>query len=185
VDQVRDTSDNCLPNEGPLAPGDSGSPDCNTNSAPDECDIAEPGPGVADPEPAPADTLCGGIAGIPCPGGLICVDDPAAEEAPAGPAADAPAAGDPGTFGFFSSSNLECVVKAFNACGFNNSLRVFAAGLTDVRVQIQFAPCPVRPERRGVPCPVIVNKLPKGLPLRVMRDPGAPIQDTSAFATCP
>jgi hypothetical protein len=37
---------------------------------------------------------------------------------------------------FFSSTNVEAVVKVLNACGFNNRFWVFLAGLTNVRVDL-------------------------------------------------
>ena len=35
---------------------------------------------------------------------------------------------------FFSSNNIEVVVKALNACSFNNNYWIYSAGLTDVHV---------------------------------------------------
>ena len=70
---------------------------------------------------------------------------------------------------FFSSTNVEVVVKVLNACGINGYW-VFAAGLTDVRVVLT-----VTDTKTGV---VRQYTNPLGTPFQ-------PIQDTSAFSTCP
>ncbi len=71
---------------------------------------------------------------------------------------------------FFSATNVEAVVKVINACGLNNRYWVFAGGLTDVRTVIT-----VTDTQTGV---VKTYQNPQGTPFQ-------PIQDTSAFATCP
>jgi hypothetical protein len=71
---------------------------------------------------------------------------------------------------FFSSVNVETVVKVINACALNNRFWVFAGGLTDVRVDLK-----VTDTKNGT-VKTYVN--PLGAPFQ-------PIQDTSAFATCP
>src|SRR6185503_14541400 len=43
---------------------------------------------------------------------------------------------DTGYFWFFSSSNVEMVIKVLNACPLNQRYWVFAGGLTDVKVVI-------------------------------------------------
>ena len=43
---------------------------------------------------------------------------------------------DTGYFWFFSSTNVEMVVKVLNACGLNSRYWVFAGGLTNVKVVI-------------------------------------------------
>ncbi|HEV8239752.1 MAG TPA: hypothetical protein VGS57_10315 [Thermoanaerobaculia bacterium] len=43
---------------------------------------------------------------------------------------------DSGAFWFFSDTNYELMVKTLDACGFNDHLWFFAAGLTDVEVDI-------------------------------------------------
>ena len=78
--------------------------------------------------------------------------------------------GDTGYFWFFSSSNVEVVVKILDGCSFDSSFWVFAGGLTDVNVVTT-----VTDTQTGV---VKVYTNPQGTPFQ-------PIQDTSAFATCP
>jgi hypothetical protein len=80
-----------------------------------------------------------------------------------------------GYFWFFSSTNVEMVVKVLNGCipGFN-SYWVFAGGLTDVGVVTS-----VTDTNRGI---VKQYTNPLTIPLGT---PFQPIQDTSALATCP
>jgi len=75
-----------------------------------------------------------------------------------------------GYFWFFTSTNVEVVVKVLNGCGLNNRYWVFAAGLTNVEVILT-----VTDTATGVP-QTYVNPLNRPFP---------PLQDTSAFATCP
>ena len=77
---------------------------------------------------------------------------------------------DTGYFWFFGSSNVEVVIKVLNACGLNQKFWVFAGGLTNVRVTVT-----VRDTKTGA-VKTYTNPLDT---------PFAPIQDTSAFATCP
>ncbi|MBI2822169.1 MAG: hypothetical protein HYX74_08085 [Acidobacteria bacterium] len=77
---------------------------------------------------------------------------------------------DTGLFYFFTSSNVEVVVKVLNACPINNRYWVFAGGLTDVRTVITVTDT----QRKAVK--TYIN--PQGTPFQ-------PVQDTSAFATCP
>ncbi len=77
---------------------------------------------------------------------------------------------DTGYLWFFSSSNVEAVVKVINACTFNQRFWVFAGGLTDVRVDLT-----VTDTETGA---VKTYTNPLGTKF-------AAIQDTSAFATCP
>jgi hypothetical protein len=77
---------------------------------------------------------------------------------------------DTGYLWFFSASNVEVVIKVLNACGFNDRFWVFLAGLTDVRVDVEVT------DTVSGEVKTYVN--PLGLAF-------APIQDTSAFATCP
>jgi len=70
---------------------------------------------------------------------------------------------------FFSSTNVEVVIKVLNACSINGYW-VFAAGLTDVRVTLT-----VTDTKTGA-VKQYIN--PQGTPFQ-------PIQDTSAFSTCP
>lgn len=75
-----------------------------------------------------------------------------------------------GFFWFFSAENLEVVVKIIDGCGFNNNFWVFASGLTNVEVELR-----VEDTTTGQ-----VNVYSNNL-----GDAFLPIQDTSAFATCP
>ena len=78
--------------------------------------------------------------------------------------------GDTGYFWFFSSNNVEMLVKVLNACTFNARFWTFAGGLTDVNVVMT-----VTDTQTGT---VRTYTNPQGTPFQ-------PIQDTSAFATCP
>ena len=75
-----------------------------------------------------------------------------------------------GYFWFFSRSNVELVVKVLNACEVYGRFWVFAAGLTDVEVEITITDTATG-ETRGYRNP----------PKTAFQ----PIQDTDAFATCP
>ncbi len=77
---------------------------------------------------------------------------------------------DTGYLWFFSSTNVEAVVKIVNGCGLNSRYWVFAAGLTDTRVQITVT------DTKNGSVKTYTNPLGTAF---------APIQDTSAFATCP
>jgi hypothetical protein len=77
---------------------------------------------------------------------------------------------DTGYFWFFSASNVEVVTKVLNGCGFNQRYWVFAGGLTNVRTVIT-----VTDTETGA-IKTYIN--PQNTPFQ-------PIQDTSAFATCP
>ena len=78
--------------------------------------------------------------------------------------------GDAGYFWFFSANNVETVVKVLNACSAAAPrFWVFAAGLTDVGVQLT-----VTDTQTGA---VKVYNNPIGTPFQ-------PIEDTNAFATC-
>jgi hypothetical protein len=71
---------------------------------------------------------------------------------------------------FFADTNVEAIVKVLDGCALNNRFWVFAAGLTDVRVEIRVVDTTTGIEK------TYVNQQGKAF---------APIQDTSAFATCP
>jgi hypothetical protein len=77
--------------------------------------------------------------------------------------------GDTGYLWFFSSDNVEIVVKVLDGCGVNGHYWVFAGGLTDVDVCLR------------------VTDQDGGFTLYCNRPntPFKPIQDTAAFATCP
>ena len=77
---------------------------------------------------------------------------------------------DTGYFTFFDPSNVEVVVKVLNACSFAQKIWVFAGGLTDVQVRMT-----VTDTNNGT-FKTYDN---------VQKTPFQPIQDTSAFATCP
>ena len=77
---------------------------------------------------------------------------------------------DTGYFWFFEPDNVEVVLKVLNGCPVNGRFWVFAAGLTNVGVEIS-----VTDTESGLTQPY-QNSL--GTPF-------APIQDTAAFATCP
>ncbi|MFL6198588.1 MAG: hypothetical protein ACJ76J_05405 [Thermoanaerobaculia bacterium] len=71
---------------------------------------------------------------------------------------------------FFNPQNVEVVLKVLNGCGLNSRYWVFIAGLTDVQVDIE------------------VTDTFTGATKRYHNPLGArfqPVQDTSAFATCP
>jgi streptogramin lyase len=86
------------------------------------------------------------------------------------PATAVPLTGDSGYFWFFGPSNVELVVKVLNACAPFDSYWFFAAGLTDVEVEITVT------DRHTGASKIYRNEA--GTPF-------APIQDTSAFSTCP
>jgi hypothetical protein len=77
---------------------------------------------------------------------------------------------DTGYFWFFSASSVELLLKVLNGCDLNQNYWVFAAGLTNVQVTIT-----VTDTQTGT---VNTYLNPQGTPF-------APIQDTSAFSTCP
>ncbi|MEO8189643.1 MAG: hypothetical protein ABI682_04825 [Acidobacteriota bacterium] len=81
-----------------------------------------------------------------------------------------PGTSDTGQFWFFSSQNVEMVVKVLNGCGFNQRYWVFAGGLTNV-----FVTMTVTDAANGT-VKTYTNPLNTAF---------APIQDTAAFATCP
>lgn len=77
---------------------------------------------------------------------------------------------DSGYLWFFSANNVEVVLKVLNGCSFNNRYWFFAAGLTNVRVVITVTDTSTGTTK------TYTNPLNRPFP---------PIQDTSAFATCP
>jgi PKD repeat protein len=82
-----------------------------------------------------------------------------------------PLTSDSGYFWFFDSANIEVVTKVLNGCAITNSYWVFAAGLTNVQVELK-----VVDTATGI---VYTNENPQGTAF-------APIQDTAAFPTsCP
>ncbi|MDQ2978584.1 MAG: hypothetical protein M3R62_05150, partial [Acidobacteriota bacterium] len=81
-----------------------------------------------------------------------------------------PMTSDTGYFWFFSANNVEMVIKVVNGCSFNSRYWTFAGGLTNVNVIMT-----VTDTQTGI-VKTYVN--PQGTAFQ-------PIQDTSAFATCP
>ena len=77
---------------------------------------------------------------------------------------------DTGYLWFFDEDNVEAVVKVLDACTPFDRFWVFAAGLTDVEVELVVTDTEEDVERR--------YQNPFGRPF-------PPIQDTAAFATCP
>jgi PKD repeat protein len=87
-----------------------------------------------------------------------------------GSATAVPLTSDSGYFWFFDPTNIEMVTKVLGACGINGNYWVFSAGLTNVKVTLT-----VLDTSNGV-SEQYVNPLGSAF---------EPIQDTSAFATCP
>jgi len=75
-----------------------------------------------------------------------------------------------GYFWFFSSSNIEAVVKVLNACSLSSKFWVFAGGLTNVNVVLT-----VIDTKTGT-TKTYTNPIDTAF---------QPIQDTGAFSTCP
>ncbi len=75
-----------------------------------------------------------------------------------------------GLFWFFSADNIEMLLKILDGCSINNRFWVFAAATTDVEYTLT-----VTDTDTSVPR-TYFNPL---------GNPASPIQDTSAFATCP
>lgn len=87
-----------------------------------------------------------------------------------GKAVPVPSAPDSGLFYFFSENNLEMLIKVLNACGVNNRYWVFFAATTNV----EFA--------------VVVTDTLNGRTaayFNPLDTPAPPVQDTSAFPSCP
>ena len=89
---------------------------------------------------------------------------------PSGAGHAVPMTTDTGYFWFFADTNVEVVIKVLNACGFNQRYWVYAGGLTNVKVHLT-----VTDTQTGA---VKTYDNPQGTAFR-------PIQDSSAFATCP
>ena len=77
---------------------------------------------------------------------------------------------DTGMFWFFSANNIEMILKVVNGCALNSRYWVFAGGLTNVAVTMT-----VTDTANGT---VRTYNNPQNTAFQ-------PIQDTSAFATCP
>ncbi|MEM8963259.1 MAG: spondin domain-containing protein [Acidobacteriota bacterium] len=77
---------------------------------------------------------------------------------------------DTGYFWFFNEENVEVVVKVLDGCAINNRFWVFAGGLTNVEIELK-----VEEIATGQ-----VNIYPN-----ILGDAFQPVQDSTAFATCP
>jgi hypothetical protein len=78
--------------------------------------------------------------------------------------------GDSGQLYFFEPGNVELTIKILNACAYNDRFWVFASGLTDVQVLVTVTDTQTGRIRQ------YFNPQKKAFP---------PVQDVSAFATCP
>ncbi len=81
-----------------------------------------------------------------------------------------PLTADTGYFWFFDASNIETITKVLNGCGLTNAYWVFIAGLTNVRVDLTYTDFTSQTSKG--------YSNPQGTPFQ-------PVQDTSAFKTCP
>jgi photosystem II stability/assembly factor-like uncharacterized protein len=77
---------------------------------------------------------------------------------------------DTGYFWFFNASNVEMVIKVLKGCGFNGNYWVFAGGLTDVRTVLTVTDTLTNQVRTYV---------------NPQKTAFHPIQDVTAFASCP
>jgi streptogramin lyase len=77
---------------------------------------------------------------------------------------------DTGTFWFFDENSVEVIVKVLDGCGLNGHVWVFAAGLTNVGVTLTVTDTQTTESK--------TYSSSDGVAFQ-------PIQDTSAFATCP
>jgi hypothetical protein len=87
-----------------------------------------------------------------------------------GPAQVVSQTGDSGQLYFFDADNTELTVKVLDGCGTNDRFWVFASGLTNVQVAVTVTDTRTGSARQ------YFN--PQGHPF-------APVQDISAFASCP
>ena len=87
-----------------------------------------------------------------------------------GPGTAVPLTADTGYFWFFDPSNIEIVTKVLSGCAVNNRYWVFGAGLTNVGVTLTYTDMANGSQK--------IYQSPVGAAFE-------PIQDTSAFATCP
>lgn len=77
---------------------------------------------------------------------------------------------DSGYLWFFNSANVEAIIKVLNGCSLNGRIWFFAGGLTNVKAVITLTD-----GQTGM----------KKTYLNPQNTPFAPIQDTTAFSTCP
>ena len=118
---------------------------------------------------APLDNCSFGGAAL-CLGGRFSVTARYHTATGSSPANAVPMTKDSGYFWFFGKDNAEVTVKVVDACSFNSRFWIFAAGMTDVGVDMT-----VTDTKTGV---VKRYSSPAGQPFQ-------PILDTNAFATCP
>jgi photosystem II stability/assembly factor-like uncharacterized protein len=100
----------------------------------------------------------------------VTADFQSTPEGPSTPATAVPLTADTGYFWFFDPTNVEIITKVLNGCSTNGHYWFFAAGLTNLGVQIT------------------VTDMLQGTQKTYSNPVGTafpPIQDTSAFATCP
>ncbi len=81
-----------------------------------------------------------------------------------------PLSGDSGYFYFFGPGNVELLVKVLDACGVNQRHWVFAAGLTDLQLELEVTDTAAQQMRR------YTSQGGQGF---------GPVLDSNAFATCP
>lgn len=93
-----------------------------------------------------------------------------ARDGRSGAAQGIPLTKDTGAFWFFSSQNVEMVVKVLDGCSVNSHYWAFAGGLTNVDVALTLT------DTQTGTVKTYTNSLGTPFP---------PIQDTKAFATCP
>jgi hypothetical protein len=114
---------------------------------------------------------CNPGAGVLCVGGdRFAVRASWRSGAASGEGRPVPLTADTGSFWFFDEENLELMVKVLDGCSVNGRHWVFAAGLTDVEVDLEVTDTWTGQTR--------TYQSPLGTAF-------APIQDTAAFAACP
>jgi len=121
--------------------------------------------------------LFAALVEVSCPAGALCLQGGrfevrAAWETTTDTGVGHPVAltSDSGYFWFFDDANIEVVVKVLAACPVNSRYWVFAAGLTNVEVELEVTDTLTGATR------TYFNPLNTAY---------QPIQDTNAFATCP
>jgi lysyl endopeptidase len=87
-----------------------------------------------------------------------------------GPGTAVPLTPDTGFFWFFDPTNVEVVTKVLNGCGVDNHYWVFNSGLTNVGVSLTYTDTGAGAQKS------YTSAVGSAFP---------PVQDTSAFATCP
>jgi photosystem II stability/assembly factor-like uncharacterized protein len=100
----------------------------------------------------------------------VTTDFQSTPEGPSTPAMAVPLTADTGYFWFFDPTNVEVITKVLNGCATNGHYWFFAAGLTNLGVQITVTDTLTGTQK------TYSNPFGTAFP---------PIQDTSAFATCP